>query len=215
VRHRLLREALGALVLALLLALYARCFLVQAFRIPTASMAPTLRVGDHVLVNKFVFGPARYRWERRLLPLREPRAGDVVVFRFPRDRRRDFVKRVVGVPGNRLALDRKRLAVDGREVAETAYVVHTDTRAYPDSPLLHPYFRHRDNLGPLVVPAGHYFVLGDNRDRSEDSRTWGFVPQGLVRGRTLLVYWSRPAAEASPAAASEGRRRQHAPRWVR
>jgi signal peptidase I len=188
--RRILREPLDALLVALLLAVFTRCFLVQAFRIPTASMEPSLQVGDHLLVNKFVYAPTRYTWERRLLPLRDPRRGEVAVFRFPGQARRDFVKRVIGEPGARLALHRKRLTIDGAPLVEAAYVRHADRRAYPDSPLLDDFFRRRDNLPPFTVPAGTYFVLGDNRDLSEDSRFWGSVPRDHMRGRALLVYWS-------------------------
>jgi signal peptidase I len=193
-------EPLAALLVALLVAVFARCFLVQAFRIPTASMEPNLQVGDHVLVNKFVFGRTRYPWERRWLPLREPRRGDVAVFRFPGEPRRDMVKRVVGLPGTRVALHRKQLSVDGTEVVEAAYVHHADRRAYPDSPLLDTFYRRRDNLTPLTVPSEAYFVLGDNRDMSEDSRFWGTVPRSHLRGRALLVYWSTAAPAAETAA---------------
>lgn len=186
--------------MALLLAVFARTFLVQAFRIPTGSMEPNLRVGEHLLVNKFVYGPARYAWERRWLPLRDPRRGDVVVFRFPRDPQRDFVKRVIGLPGSHVALRRKQLTLDGAPLAEASYVHHADVRAYPDSPLLDEFFRRRDNLATTLVPPGSYFVLGDNRDLSEDSRFWGTVPRGGMRGRALLVYWS----SAGPATGGSG-----------
>jgi signal peptidase I len=187
--RRPVREPIEALLVALLLALFARCFLVQAFRIPTPSMEPSLRVGDHLLVNKFVYGPTRWAWERRLLPVRAPRPGDVAVFRFPRDPRRDFVKRVVGLPGHEVALARKRLSIDGVALSEASYVQHTDARAYPDAPWLGPLHR-RDNLAPRAVPPDSYFVLGDNRDQSDDSRFWGAVPRRYLRGRALLVYWA-------------------------
>jgi signal peptidase I len=198
-RQRGLRQLPEALLVALLLAVFARCFLAQAYRIPTASMEPSLQVGDHLLVNKFIYAPTRYAWERRLLPARDPRHGDVVVFRFPAGARRDFVKRVVGVPGARLTLRRKQLTVDGAPLAEAAYVRYADRRAYPDSPLLDDFFRRRDNLAPFTVPAGTYFVLGDNRDLSEDSRFWGCVPRDHMRGRALLVYWSSPLPGAAVA----------------
>jgi signal peptidase I len=184
-----------------LLALFTRCFLVQAFRIPTVSMEPGLRVGDHMLVNKFVFAPARWEWERRLLPLRDPRRGDVVVFRFPRDPQRDFVKRVVAQPGDEVAMLGKRLSVDGVLPAESGYVRHSDARTYPDSLVLGPFAR-RDNLAPFRVPPETVFVLGDNRDRSEDSRFWGPVPRRYVRGRALLVYWAS-RADSGPVDASD------------
>jgi signal peptidase I len=204
---RRVRDALEVVLVALLLALFARTFVVQAFRIPTGSMEPNLRVGDHLLVNKFVYGGSATAWERRWLPLREPRAGDVAVFRFPRDPQRDFVKRVVGVPGTEVAMTRRALRVDGIEIVEP-HVRHTDPRAYPDSPLLATFYRRRDNLAPLTMPASSYFVLGDNRDLSEDSRYWGLVPRHYLKGRALVVYWARDvdAALARPGAAGPGSR---------
>ena len=194
---RLLRDAADVLLVALLLALFARTFVVQAFRIPTGSMEPNLRVGDHLLVNKFVYGGSLTAWERRWLPLREPDRGDVAVFRFPRDPERDFVKRLIGLPGETVAIRRRVVTIGGRALDEP-WVHHVDPRAYPDSPLLTPFYRRRDNVAPLPVPQGSYWALGDNRDLSEDSRYWGWVPRHYLKGRALLVYWSLPAAGASP-----------------
>ena len=195
---------LEVLLAAILLALFARTFVVQAFRVPTASMEPDLLVGDHVLVNKFVFGPSAWPWERRWLPLRQPRRGDVLVFRYPVDPRRKFVKRCVGVPGDRVRLRERRLLVNGRPVAEP-YVRFTDPQAYPDSPFLDEYYRRRDNFGPLMLPPGQYFCLGDNRDLSDDSRFWGSVPREAVRGRPLLVYGSLRPLGHEEASAPLGR----------
>jgi signal peptidase I len=188
-------------------------------------MVPNLQVGDHLLVNKFVYGAAATAWERRWLPLREPRAGDVVVFRFPADPTRDFVKRVVGEPGATVAMERRQVTVDGL-VLDEPWVYHSDPRAYSDSALLPPFYRRRDNLAPVTVPPRSYFVLGDNRDQSEDSRSWGHVPRDYVKGRALAVYWSRAgsagageedaptSAGALPSAASPAPARGW-PRWVR
>jgi signal peptidase I len=201
-RHQPLRDVADVVLVALLLALFARTFVVQAFRIPTGSMEPNLRVGDHLLVNKFVYGGAATSLERALLPLREPGAGDVAVFRFPRDPGQDFVKRIVGVPGSELSLRRRVLRRDGLTVPEP-YAHHSDARDYPDTASLPEFYRRRDNLAPLVVPAGSYFVLGDNRDVSEDSRFWGLVPRHYLKGRALLVYWSRPRRQAAPSPAPD------------
>jgi len=191
---RWLRELAAALLVAVLLAVYARTFLVQPYRIPSASMAPNLLIGDHLLINRFVYGPSRWAWERRWLPLRAPRAGDVAVFRYPRDPRRPFVKRVLGVPGALVELRRRALLIDGVPVDEAGYVHHADPHAYPPSVLLDPFYRRRDNFGPQTVPAGSFFVLGDNREDSADSRQWGWVPRNYLLGRALAVYWSwRPA----------------------
>lgn len=184
------REACEALFVAVILALFARTFVVQAFQIPTPSMEPALLVGDHLLVNKMIFrvggGP--------LLPGRAVRRGDVVVFRAPIDPRRDFVKRCVGLPGDRVEIVNKVLRVNGVAVDESAYALHTDPRTYPHAPLLPDALRQRDNFGPVLVPADSYFCLGDNRDNSDDSRFWGVVPASAVKGRAVAIYWSTGGA---------------------
>jgi signal peptidase I len=189
------RELVEALIVAALLAAYARTFLVRPFRIPSSSMAPSLLAGDQLLVNRFVYGPARWAWERRLLPLRPPRRGDVAVFRYPREPRIPYVKRVLGVPGEIVLLRRRELLVDGRPLVERGYAHHSDAAAYPESVLVDPFYGRRDNFGPVVVPPASWFVLGDNRELSADSRFWGFVPRSHLLGRAVAVYWSwRPAA---------------------
>jgi signal peptidase I len=190
-RPALAREYLEALLIAVLLATFARTFVLQAFKIPTPSMAENLLIGDHILVNKFIYAPAPRRGASRWLPGRAVRRGDVVVFKYPEDPTRDFIKRCVGLPGDRVEIVDKQLHVNGRPVAEESYTYHDDERTYPRSPFLHPSFRQRDNFGPYTVPNGHYFCLGDNRDNSHDSRFWGPVPAEYVKGRALMVYWSR------------------------
>ena len=189
------RDLAEALLVAALFALLARTWLVQAFRIPTGSMEPQLWAGDHLLVNKFVYGPVLWEGERRFLPLRQPRRGDVIVFRYPRDLERLFVKRALGLPGEEVALEMRRLRVDGAALDERGWATYTDAASYPDSGLIHNYYRRRDNFGPARVPSAAYFVLGDNRDLSADSRHWGFVPARLLLGRALAVYWSRGAGD--------------------
>lgn len=186
----LAREYLEAFVIALVFALFARTFVVQAFQIPTASMEENLLVGDHILVNKFVYGPTVTALERRLLPVRPVERGDVVVFRFPGDPRRDYIKRCVALPGDEVALVDKTLQLNREPVDESAYVRHTDPAVYPSSRFLGIEYRHRDNYGPLTVEEGGYFCLGDNRDESEDSRSWGLVPRDHVKGRAVMIYWS-------------------------
>jgi signal peptidase I len=183
------REVLEALLVALVFAVFARTWLVQAFKIPTGSMEHNLLVGDHILVNKFIYGPVSGRVERALLPNRAIRRGDIVVFKFPEDPARDFIKRCVGLPGDEVDLVDKRLHVNGRPLAEP-YTEHTDSRVYPESDFVPEHYRARDNFGPFVVPPGEYFCLGDNRDNSHDSRFWGPVPTEYVKGRAVLVYWS-------------------------
>ena len=201
------RQVAEALLVAILLAAYARTFLLQPFRIPSSSMAPTLVAGDQLLVNRFVYGPTRWAWERRWLPARPPRRGDVAVFRYPRDPRIPYVKRVLALPGETVALRRRELFVGDRPLDERGYAHHGDTAVYPDSVLVDPFYGRRDNYGPVVVPAAGYFVLGDNRELSADSRFWGFVPRSHLLGRAFAVYWSwRPAGPEGSSAAPRWRR---------
>jgi signal peptidase I len=146
-------------------------------------MEDNLLTGDHIVVNKAIYAP-QLPVLRGLLPLREPRRGDVVVFRYPEDPRVDFVKRVVAMPGETLLIRDKRVFIDGKELPEP-YVLFTDERTqHPSSPY------HRDHFGPFKVPAGEYFTMGDNRDNSHDSRFWGTVPRAMIKGRAFVVYWS-------------------------
>ncbi|HYH44757.1 MAG TPA: signal peptidase I [Thermoanaerobaculia bacterium] len=202
------REYLEALLIAVIFATFARTYLVQAFKIPSGSMEENLLIGDHILVNKFVYGPVSGPLERALLPQREIRHGDVVVFKFPKEPERDFIKRCVGLPGDTVEISDKVLYRNGQPVAEESYVFHFDDRVIPSSGLVSEDFRSRDQFGPMVVPAGHYFCLGDNRDNSNDSRVWGPVPESHVKGRALLVYWSRAGEVDLEPADSTGRLRQ-------
>lgn len=187
-----LREYLEALLTAVVFALFVRTFVVEPFRIPSESMADNLLVGDHLLVNKFVYGPTANAWERALLPVRDVRRGDVVVFQYPENPRRDFIKRCVGLPGEVVELQGRLLSVDGERIDESGYVRHEDARVYPDSRFVGDHWRRRDNFGPYVVPADSWLCLGDNRDNSQDARFWRqpAVPRHYLKGRALLVYWS-------------------------
>jgi signal peptidase I len=202
-RHRphLLRDYLEALLVAVVFATFARTWVVQAFKIPSGSMEQNLLIGDHILVNKFIYGPAPSALERAFLPVRPLRRGDVVVFQFPGDPERDFIKRCVGLPGDTIELHDKQLSVNGRPVDDETYVYHSDKRTFPRLPLLSESLWRRDNFGPYRVPEEQYFFLGDNRDNSNDSRFWGPVSQSALKGRALLVYWSsdlpQPAENAS------------------
>ena len=173
------REYAEALGVALLLALVIRTFVVQAFKIPSGSMLPTLEIGDHILVNKFIYGPrlevplTQYSLGR-LPGLRAPHPGDVVVFVYPRDRTKDFIKRIVAVEGQTIEVHGTQLIVDGK---------------VRDDPHAHYSGRHVD-FGPYTVPTGHVFVMGDNRDQSYDSRFWGPVPIDDIKGLALVIYWS-------------------------
>ncbi len=195
-----LRAYVDALLIAVLLATFARTFLVQAFQVPTTSMTENLIVGDHILVNKFIFGAgnARRGILLRLLPLRPLRRGDVVVFKFPLDPGRDFVKRCVALPGDTVEIVDKILLLDGKVVNDRSYAIHNDPRVYARSHFLSESYRLRDNYGPYAVPDGHYFFLGDNRDHSNDSRFWGTVPAEMIKGRAWLIYWSTKPPEEHP-----------------
>ena len=185
----LLREYLEALLIAVIFATFARTYVVQAFKIPSGSMEKNLLIGDHILVNKFIYGPTATDLERRLLPVRPPRHGDVVVFKYPEDPERDFIKRCMAMPGDTIEIVDKVVYLNGQRVHDEAFVYHTDAVSYPRSLFLNPN-RRRDNFGPFTVPPGEYFCMGDNRDNSNDSRVWGTVPEDHVKGRAFLIYWS-------------------------
>ncbi len=170
-------------MVALILALFIRTFVVQAFKIPSGSMEPTLEIGDHILVNKFLYGIKIPFTSWNLLPFQNPKRGDVVVFIYPLDRDKDFIKRVVGVAGDTVRIVNKKLYLNGAEVTDRHAVYKEDT-IFPGE------MQKRDNFGPITVPPGMIFVLGDNRDRSLDSRFWGFVPLNDVRGKAFIIYWS-------------------------
>ena len=184
------REYLEALLIAGLFLGFTNYFVVKTFFIPSGSMENTLLVGDHLFVNRFIYGAAPSAAERLLLPRREPRRGDIVIFRSPKEPTLDLVKRLVGLPGDTIRILDKQLYVNNQRVDDAEYVVHQDSMVYRGQPMLPESYRDRDNFGPYVVPAGHYFCMGDNRDRSNDSRFWGPVPAKYVKGRAFLVYWS-------------------------
>jgi signal peptidase I len=179
------REYAEALLVALALALFIRTFFVQAFKIPSGSMQPTLQIGDHLLVNKLLYGLRVPVYGTRLLSYFEPERGDIVVFVYPEDRDKDFIKRVVGVPGDRIEIRHKKLYRNGEPVDES-YAKYTD----PEGPAP------RDNFGPVTVPPGQVFVMGDNRDHSFDSRFWGFVPYEDIKGKAFMIYWSWDGADS-------------------
>jgi signal peptidase I len=193
-----------SLFVTVVLALFGTTFVVQAFKIPSQSMEPTLLVGDHLLVNKFLF-EGRGAWYERLLPYRPIRRGDIIVFKFPFDDHPHYVKRVIGLPGDRIRIIDQQVYIDGRQLAEP-YVVHDFTGDDPFGDNFPP--AERKDLGAglrpewatqimshvrqgeLVVPTNHYFAMGDNRDHSWDSRYWGFVDRDAIMGRPAVIYWS-------------------------
>jgi signal peptidase I len=186
------REYLESVVVAVILALFIRTFVVQAFKIPTGSMEPNLLIGDHLLVNKVIYSPSALPLEDRILAKKPIERGHVVVFKFPEEPTRDFIKRVIGLPGETVEIKDKTVFINGQALVEPY--------AHFLAPPLHrddPEYGLRSegvNWGPEVVPAGQLFVMGDNRDNSRDSRFWGFLPRDQVKGRALLVYWSYEAS---------------------
>src|SRR5215475_2786842 len=186
----LLRDYFEAAIIAVVLSLFVRTFLFEAFKIPTPSMESSLMVGDHIIVDKFALGP-RLDFEGGLLPMRDVRRGEVIVFKFEREPEKDYVKRIVGLPGDEVKVDNKILYVNGKAVDEP-YVQHIDQSVIPE----------RDFLPAVKVPSDHFFVMGDNRDNSADSREWGFVSRSQIRGRALFVYWS--VAPSTPGSTAEG-----------
>ena len=188
---RVVWEYAEAIITALILALIIRAYVVQAFKIPSGSMKPTLLVGDHILVNKFIYGTDIPFTDKRILVVRRPDRGDVIVFRYPKDPSRDFIKRVVGVPGDVITEKNKVVYVNGERI-RSFFTQHVDSDMKPGD--IDP----RDNFGPVVVPPGDYFVMGDNRDESYDSRYWGFVPMDNIRGEAFVIYWSWDGIDETP-----------------
>jgi signal peptidase I len=182
------REYFESLVVAVILALFVRTFGFQAFKIPTGSMEPNLLVGDHLLVNKFIFGPSSSGVERAVLPMRDVERGEVLVFKFPEQPDRDFIKRVIGLPGDTLELRNQTVYINGAPLVEP-YAHYQLPPAGPNGSVGEGSDVRR-RYGPVTVPAGHYFMMGDNRDDSQDSRYWGFLPATFVKGRALFIYWS-------------------------
>ncbi len=177
------REYIEAIVTALILALFIRTFIVQAFKIPSGSMIPTLQIGDHILVNKLSYGIRMPFLEKYLVEYSKPHRGDVVVFIFPEDRSKDFIKRVIGVEGDVVEVRDKKIYINNKLVDDPHAYFEGDQE--PGETL-----QSRDDYGPTRVPKDHIFVMGDNRDRSYDSRFWGFVDLQDVRGKAFLIYWS-------------------------
>lgn len=189
------REYFESIAVAVILALFIRTFVVQAFKIPTGSMEPNLLVGDHLLVNKFVFAPTSSAVESAVLPIRPLRRGDVIVFKYPEEPERDFIKRVIGLPGETIELRRQKILVNGTPLEEpyAHYLFPAPEEGEePGSDV-------RERYGPVTVPEDHLFVMGDNRDNSQDSRYWGFLPVHYVKGRALTIYWSFEAPQTRSA----------------
>lgn len=178
-KKSVIREYFEAIVLAVILALFFRTFVVEAFKIPSSSMEDNLLIGDHILVNKFAYAPTNWDWEKKLLPIHEVKRTDVFVFKYPEDPTRNFIKRVIGLGNEKVEIRDKQVYIDGKPIAEP-YKFHK-----PEF-----YGLTAENFGPVVVPPGYYFAMGDNRDNSKDSRAWGFVPKDYIKGRAFMIYWS-------------------------
>jgi len=178
-----LREYTEAIAIAVVLALFIRAFIVQPFKIPSGSMKNTLLVGDHILVNKFIYGIRLPIWNKVLVPVKRPARQDVVVFRYPKDPSMDYIKRVIGLPGDTVRIKDKKVYVNDQLLVEP-YAIITDEKILPAG--VSP----RDNFGPYLVPPYHLFVMGDNRDNSQDSRYWETVPFSELRGEAFIIYWS-------------------------
>jgi signal peptidase I len=181
-KKKFIREYLQPILIALLIALFVRAFIVQAFKIPSGSMEPTLLVGDHILVNKFIYGIIIPYTHIRLFSYEKPKRGDVIVFLYPLNPSKDFVKRVIGTEGEKVQIIQDRVYVNDRLI---------------DDPWGHfsykwpaAYLSMMENFGPIVVPKDSFFVLGDNRENSDDSRFWGFVPLNEVLGKAFVIYFS-------------------------
>jgi signal peptidase I len=180
-----LRENVEVIVIAVVIAMFIRTFVVQAYKIPSGSMKDTLLIGDHLLVNKFIYGvKIPFTDGKTLIPVKNPKHGDVIVFKYPEDPSKDFIKRVVGVEGDIIEIKNKKLYVNGNLKEYKEHVKFTDHVIYPGN------LNHRDNLDPIKVPEKSLFVMGDNRDNSHDSRFWGFVKLNAVKGEALIVHWS-------------------------
>jgi|TARA_B100000959_G_scaffold82300_1_gene87559 signal peptidase I len=185
------REYAEAIFIALLLALFIRTFIVQAFKIPSGSMKKTLLIGDHILVSKFAYGTHIPNvipflniklFDDIVLFQKIPKHGDIIVFKYPKNESRDFIKRVIGLPGDLLEVRQQKVYIN-EKLIEEEHVQHTDP---PGTKRLVP----RDDFGPVMVPPGHLFVMGDNRENSQDSRFWGFLDIKKIKGKALVIYWS-------------------------
>ena len=178
-----LRENIEAIVIAVILALFIRTFVVQAFKIPSGSLKPTLLIGDHILVNKFIYGIRIPFFNQTLIPIKDPQRGDIVVFKFPEDPTKDFIKRVIGIPGDVVEIRDKKVYIN-QQVFDDRHGFYQKPVTKAANPAVGA------NFGPVTVPPHSLFVMGDNRDHSYDSRFWGFVDHDALKGKAFIIYWS-------------------------
>ncbi len=187
-RVNVAREWVNTGLVAVVLAWVIMSFIIQAFKIPSGSMMNTFKIGDHIFVAKFIYGVHIPFSKKYIFPLQEPKRGEIIVFQFPLDPKKDFIKRCIGVPGDTIEIKDKKLYVNG-ELQEEGYAIYEDEKIYPNSRQLPVMYRNRDNLASVVVPEKSYFVMGDNRDHSYDSRFWGPLDRGSIKGKALFLYW--------------------------
>ena len=176
-KKRFIKEYLEPIVIAVLIALFIRAFIVQAFKIPSSSMEPTLLVGDHLLVNKFIYGIRIPYADIKFFQYKKPERGDIIVFIFPKDRKKDFIKRVIGTEGEKVAIVHNKIYINDKLIDDP-----WGRFTMPRTSI--------EDYGPVKVPEGSLFVMGDNRDNSQDSRFWGFVKLNEVKGKAFIVYFS-------------------------
>ncbi len=199
-RKSIPREYFESICVAVILALFIRTFVFQAFKIPTGSMEENLLIGDHLIVNKMLYAPTGSALESAMVPVRQVKRGDVVVFKFPQEPDRDFIKRVIGLPGERIRIENKTVYINDEPLDEP-YVFFLDPPGTSEPGL---FTSRRDDMPELPVPEDHYFVMGDNRDNSHDSRFWGPLDSRLLKGRALMIYWSYDAPDGRDAYFKEG-----------
>jgi signal peptidase I len=185
-KKSIVREYFESFAIAVVLALFVRTFVFQAFKIPSGSMLNNLLIGDHLIVNKMVFAPVASRAEQAVSARRDIRRGDIIVFKAPEEPERDLIKRVIGLPGERLEMHRKKIFINGQPLDEP-YVQFLEPPSTDGAPRVDD---RREEYGPVTVPDHQYFMMGDNRDNSLDSRYWGFLPESYVKGKALFIYFS-------------------------
>lgn len=184
-----LKEWMNAGLWAVVIALFIMSFIIQAFKIPSGSMEDTLLIKDHLFVNKFIYGlRVPFNKEKRYLMIRTPKRGDIVVFEYPKDTSKDYIKRCIGLPGDTLEIRDKQVYINGEPIKEP-YKVHKDPNIYSNAAYVSVSRRNRDNFGPIIIPEAEYFMMGDNRDYSSDSRFWGPLQKKYVKGKALIKYW--------------------------
>jgi signal peptidase I len=182
-RKKIIKEYIEPIVIAILIALFIRAFIVQAFKIPSSSMEPTLLVGDHLLVNKFIYGIKIPFTNTKFFHFKKPKRGDVVVFIYPKDRSKDFIKRVIGTEGDKVEVIHNKIYINDKSIDDP-------WGHYDEKNPLTKYLQPMDRFGPVIVPQESLFVLGDNRDNSQDSRFWGYVHINEVKGKAFIIYFS-------------------------